>query len=61
MFMSVFELFKKQLEITYGFVNQVRETIEKQLGQSMDDLFTNFVTVPLATASVRTFISLLPM
>ncbi|XP_024996182.1 uncharacterized protein LOC112529237 isoform X4 [Cynara cardunculus var. scolymus] len=31
---------------------KVCQTIEKQLGQSMDDLFTNFVNVPLATASI---------
>ncbi|XP_024996178.1 uncharacterized protein LOC112529237 isoform X1 [Cynara cardunculus var. scolymus] len=33
-------------------VEEVCQTIEKQLGQSMDDLFTNFVNVPLATASI---------
>ncbi|CAI9284946.1 unnamed protein product [Lactuca saligna] len=33
-------------------LEEVCETIEKQLGESMDDLFTNFVSVPLATASI---------
>ncbi|KAI7727587.1 hypothetical protein M8C21_019336 [Ambrosia artemisiifolia] len=31
---------------------RVCQTIESQLGQSMDNLFTNFVRVPLATASI---------
>lgn len=52
-------ILKKKLKITENSVNQVCQTIEKQLGESMDDLFTNFVSVPLATASVRTFLSLL--
>ncbi|MFS7922955.1 putative UbiB domain, protein kinase-like domain superfamily [Helianthus anomalus] len=33
-------------------LNQVCSTIEKQLGKSMNDLFSNFVSVPLATASI---------
>lgn len=36
-------------------MNQVCETIEEQLCQSMDSLFTYFVREPLATASVRIF------
>lgn len=31
---------------------QVCETIQNELGKSMDDLFINFDRVPLATASV---------
>ncbi|KAL8264065.1 hypothetical protein R6Q59_022195 [Mikania micrantha] len=33
-------------------LKEVCSTIEKQLGQSMNDLFKNFVSVPLATASI---------
>ncbi|XP_076915610.1 uncharacterized protein LOC143575027 [Bidens hawaiensis] len=33
-------------------LEEVRSTIEKQLGKSMNNLFTNFVSVPLATASI---------
>ncbi|KAI3690319.1 hypothetical protein L2E82_48299 [Cichorium intybus] len=33
-------------------LEEVCQTIETQLGQPMDDLFTNFVSVPLATASI---------
>ncbi|KAM0070359.1 putative ABC-type Cd(2+) transporter [Helianthus debilis subsp. tardiflorus] len=33
-------------------LDEVCQTIETQLGQSMDNLFTNFVRVPLATASI---------
>nr|XP_043629091.1 uncharacterized protein LOC122600445 [Erigeron canadensis] len=33
-------------------LEEVRQTIEKQMGQSMDDLFINFAAVPLATASI---------
>ncbi|KAM0021998.1 hypothetical protein Hdeb2414_s0004g00134721 [Helianthus debilis subsp. tardiflorus] len=33
-------------------LEEVCSTIEKRLGKSMNDLFSNFVSVPLATASV---------
>ncbi|KAL8238991.1 hypothetical protein R6Q59_015558 [Mikania micrantha] len=33
-------------------LEEVCETIEKQLGQTMENLFANFVRVPLATASI---------
>ncbi|KAJ6812276.1 uncharacterized protein M6B38_149255 [Iris pallida] len=33
-------------------LREVRRTIEKQLGKSMNDLFSNFVETPLATASI---------
>ncbi|KAH7846656.1 hypothetical protein Vadar_016567 [Vaccinium darrowii] len=33
-------------------VDEVCQTIEKELGQSMDDLFSDFVKAPLATASI---------
>ncbi|XP_058222316.1 uncharacterized protein LOC131332233 [Rhododendron vialii] len=33
-------------------VDEVCQTIEKELGQSMDDLFLDFVKAPLATASI---------
>ncbi|KAJ0593968.1 putative ABC-type Cd(2+) transporter [Helianthus annuus] len=33
-------------------LEEVCSTIEKQLGKSMNDLFSNFVSVPLATASI---------
>jgi hypothetical protein len=34
---------------------QVRETIEKELGKPMSELFANFDNNPLATASVSCF------
>ena len=34
-------------------VSQVRRTIERELGDSMEVLFTDFVNEPLATASVK--------
>uniref|UniRef100_A0A1D1XV04 Putative aarF domain-containing protein kinase 1 n=2 Tax=Anthurium amnicola TaxID=1678845 RepID=A0A1D1XV04_9ARAE len=33
-------------------LNEVKRTIEKELGKPVDDLFSNFVDVPLATASI---------
>lgn len=33
--------------------SQVRQTIEKELGKPMNDIFSHFVEEPLATASVR--------
>jgi aarF domain-containing kinase len=36
---------------------QVRETIEKELGEPMSDLFADFVLDPLATASVSTVLA----
>ena len=33
---------------------QVCQTIQKEFGKNMDDLFSDFVEEPLATASVRT-------
>ena len=37
---------------------QVCQTIQKEFGKSMDDLFADFVEEPLATASVRTIVVL---
>lgn len=34
-------------------VVQVSQTIERELGDSMGDMFMDFVETPLATASVR--------
>lgn len=48
---------KKNLHIPslliFFFFLQVCRTIENELGESMDDMFSDFVKVPLATASVR--------
>lgn len=35
------------------FPQQVRQTIQKELGKPITDIFANFVEAPLATASVR--------
>ncbi|XP_049931288.1 protein ACTIVITY OF BC1 COMPLEX KINASE 8, chloroplastic-like isoform X1 [Nymphaea colorata] len=44
--------FKNGNKPTYLLYLQVRHTIEEELGQSMDDLFSDFDETPLATASI---------
>lgn len=38
--------------LSFPVSEQVCQTIEKELGKSMNDLFSDFVETPLATASV---------
>lgn len=49
--------FKQLLNLVLVSAMQVRETIEKELGEPMSDLFADFVLDPLATASVSTVLA----